>query len=153
MFCSAARRCRGVWGRRIPLEYTHPTDALLGYNPVNGQAKVMSGLCGTPETPNTCKMWSGIVMLKHPNVQVHVRNDVILQDFVSLYLMPVNTPATCRLQEAFYHHNGFLPTSWHCLPETGRLIARMWSITYPTTSIDVCTSISTRREKTRLIWE
>ena len=74
--------------------------------------------------PKTCKMWSGIVVLKHPNVQFHVRNDVILQDFVSLYLMPVNAPATCRLQEAFYHHNGFLPTLWHCLHETGRLTAR-----------------------------
>ena len=33
---------------------------------------------------NTCNMWSDIVMLKHTTVDVHVRNDVMLQDLGSI---------------------------------------------------------------------
>ena len=32
----------------------------------------------------TGNIWSGIVMLKHSNIDVHVQNDVVLQDLVSI---------------------------------------------------------------------
>ena len=62
----------------------HPVDVLLILHPANGQVKVISGRVGAAETPNTCNMWSGIAVLKHSTVDVHVRNDVMLQDRVSI---------------------------------------------------------------------
>ena len=63
----------------------HPIDVLLGFNPANGQAKVMSGRCGTVESlANTCNMWSGTVMLIHSTVEFHVRNGLMLQNLVSI---------------------------------------------------------------------
>ena len=56
----------------------HPIDVLLGLNLANGQAKVMSGHFGATETPNTCNMWSGIVMLEHSTIDIHVRSDMML---------------------------------------------------------------------------
>ena len=35
----------------VHVDPVHPIDGLLGFNPANGQAKVMSGRCGTVETP------------------------------------------------------------------------------------------------------
>ena len=67
------------------------TDVLLGLNPANKQAKIMSGRRGTAETPNTHNTWSGIIMLKHSTVEFHVQNDVMLQDLVSIS----DAPATC----------------------------------------------------------
>ena len=61
-----------------------PIDVLLGFNPVNWQANVMSGRCGAAETPNTCNTWSGTLMLTPSTVDVHVRNDMTLQDLVSM---------------------------------------------------------------------
>ena len=43
----------------------HPIDVLLGLNPANGQAKVISCRCDDEETPNTCHVWSSIALLKN----------------------------------------------------------------------------------------
>ena len=58
--------------------HVNPVDILLGLNPANGQANVISGRRGAVETSNMCDMWSGIVMLEHYTADVHVRNDVML---------------------------------------------------------------------------
>ena len=61
----------------------HPIDHLLGLNPTNLQAKVMTRCFGAAETPtNTCNMLSVIVMLKHSTIDIHVWNDMILNDLV-----------------------------------------------------------------------
>ena len=50
----------------------HPIDVPLGLNPANRQAKVMSGRYGVAETPTTCNMVSGTVMLTHSIFDIHV---------------------------------------------------------------------------------
>ena len=70
------KKCRGMSGM-VGFSGVH-TD------PVNGQAKVLPGHCGTAETPNNCSKWSGVVMQKHSTTDVNVWNDVKLQDFVSI---------------------------------------------------------------------
>ena len=54
--CSRAIRSWGsVWGGgflRCTADPVYPIDALLGFNPANGQAKVMSGRCDAAKTPN-----------------------------------------------------------------------------------------------------
>ena len=42
---------------RTHADPVHPIDVLLDLNLANGQVKVMSGRCGTAETPNLCNMW------------------------------------------------------------------------------------------------
>ena len=53
----------------------NPIAVLLGLNPAIGQAEVMSGRCGAAETPSTCNMWPGLVMLKYSIVDGPVRNE------------------------------------------------------------------------------
>ena len=60
----------GGWGvgflRHIYLDLVYPIDVLLGLNPANRQVKVMSGRCGTAETPsNTCNRWYGRSCVSH----------------------------------------------------------------------------------------
>ena len=55
----------------------HPIDVLLRLSPANGQAKVMSGRCGTAETPNMCNTWYATVMLNHSNIEFYMLQDLI----------------------------------------------------------------------------
>ena len=86
--CGAVRSYGSVWGggdsSGVHADPFNPIYVLLGFNPANGQAKVMSGCCGTTENFNTCNVWSGILMLKHSTIDAHVRNNVMLQDLVSI---------------------------------------------------------------------
>ena len=105
----------------------------------------MSGRCGAAETPNTCNMWSGIITVKHSTVGGHVRNDVLLQNFVSIsdarHYIVICTRAVL--------------TPW-LIPATTRsvdLLHAVWSVTLPSMSVDTRASISTCHEKTRHTWK
>ena len=67
---------RVVESSGVPADPVYPIDVLLGLYPANEQIKVMSGRCGAAEIRKTCAMWFGIVIEKHPTVDVHVRNIV-----------------------------------------------------------------------------
>ena len=63
----------------------HPINVLLGFNPANERVKVMFRRWALHKLLiNTCNVWSGIVMLKHSTVDVHVQKDAMLQDLVSI---------------------------------------------------------------------
>ena len=65
--CSAVKSYGSVWGGAglggvgrdssgLHADPVHPIDVLLGLNPANCQAKVMSDGCEAAETPNTRNM-------------------------------------------------------------------------------------------------
>ena len=39
----------------------------------------------------TCNMWFGIVMLKHSTIDVHVQNDLMLHDLVSVSYLSLSS--------------------------------------------------------------
>ena len=71
----------------------------------------MSGRCGAAE------MWSGIVMLKHSTVEFHVRNDMMLQDLVSV----------SDTRQYTYHMYNIRPTTMIPAHTMTLLIPNWWS--------------------------
>ena len=130
--CSVMRSYGSVWGDKFHTNPVYSTDILLGLNPANMQAKVMSR-GDAAKTANMCNMWSGTVMLKHSTVDIHVQNDLMLLDRVS-----VSDACKC-----IYHMHKGCPTwiSAHSmtLPPTTKtvdLLHTVWNITLRVTSID-----------------
>ena len=65
----------------------------------------MSVCCGTAETPNTCIMWSGI-MLKHSILDVHVQNGLMLQvSDVCHCICHIHKSHPCTMMNSCPHHD------------------------------------------------
>ena len=96
----------------------HPIDVPLGFNLVNGQAKVKSGCCDATETP---------VMLKHSTVDAVS----IFDACKSICHMHKNHPTT--MMNSCPHHD----TATTKLVD---LLHTVWSITFLSMSIDTCPS-------------
>ena len=94
------RRCRGGGFPGVHADPVHSMDVLFSLNPANEQAKALQKL-----STNTCKIWSGVVMLKHA-VDVHVRNATMLLDLVSI-------PDTCHIHKSHHQNSRLVACIWH----------------------------------------
>ena len=115
----------------VHADQVHLLDVLLGFNPANGQPKVMSRRCGDAETPNTCTMCSGNLMLKYSTVDVHVWNDVMLQNLLSIFDV---RQCTCHMHKC--HSTIMIDSCPHDDTATTKTVDvhAVWSITFPSTS-------------------
>ena len=77
---------------------------------------------------NTYNMWSGIVMLKHPTTDVHVQNDVMLQDFISI----------SDARQCCCHMHNSRPTMMDSCPHHDTATTCHMHNSRPTTMMDSC---------------